>query len=147
MRDSRVTIFTGAPVTISTATTTNGATIDLLSNVYGDFKEGVGVGYGIGVELSFTSITGTNNNVNVYWEVSDDDATWETDTQILEGELSALKTASGTKIMVPTRFRTNRRYCRITVVTTTMTASSFILNAWLSDGTPEHTYGEVYLRK
>jgi len=146
MRDSRVTIFTGAPVTISTATTTNGATIDLLTNVYGDFKEGVGVGYGIGVELSFTSITGVNNNVNVFWQVSDDDATWETDAQILEGELSTLL-GTGTKIMVPTRFRTNRRYCRIVVVTTTMTASSFILNAWLSDGTPEHTYGQSYMRK
>ena len=146
MRDSRVTIFTGAPVTISTATTTNGATIDLLTNVYGDFKEGVGVGYGIGVELSFTSITGVNNNVNVFWQVSDDDATWETDAQILEGELSTLL-GTGTKIMVPTRFRTNRRYCRIVVVTTTMTASSFILNAWLSDGTPEHVYGQAYLRK
>lgn len=148
MRDSRVSFFSGTPnLTINSATTTNGSTIDLKSGYVGDYFEGAPVKYGIGVELMFSSITSTNNNVVLRWEVSDDDSTWLVDQEILNGELSALKTSAGTKVVVPTRLRTPRRYCRLVIVTSGMAGSSFVVNAWLSDGTTDQGYGESYLRK
>lgn len=147
MRDSRITVFgssAGDPVTISTATTTNGATIDLKSGYVGDYFIGAPAGYGLGVDIIFKTITGTANNVDCFWQVSLDGTTWETDQKILEGELSAIKTAAGTKIEVPTRLRTKFRYARISIVTTTMTSSSFVVQAWVSDGTVNQAYGQAY---
>lgn len=146
MRDSRVSFFSGTPnKAISTADTFNGTTIDLKSGYTGDYFQGAPVGYGVGVEIMFSSITGTNNNIVLKWQVSDDDSTWVDDQRIIDGELSALDGA-GTKVIVPTRLRTNRRYCRLVLVTTTMTTSSFVLNAWVSDGTTVHGHGETYKR-
>lgn len=146
MRDSRVTIFNSTPLTVSTATTTNGATLDLKSGYVGDYFEGSPEGYGVGIKVLFTSITGTNNNVVLKWQVSDNGSTWVDGDTVLAGELSAL-VAGGTKIEVPTRFEHVRRYARLVLVTTTMTTSSFVLNAWLSDGTTDQAYGQTYLVK
>lgn len=147
MRDSRVSFFAGTPnLTISTATTTNGSTIDLKSGYTGTYFEGAPEEYGLGVEVMFTSITGTNNNVVLRWEVSNDGSTWIVDQEILNGELSAL-TGSAGRISVSSRLKSPRRYCRLVIVTTTMTTSSFIVNAWLSDGTTDHGYGQTWLIK
>lgn len=144
MRDARVTIFAGTPLTISTATTTNGETIDFKSGFTGNEFEGA-LGYGLGVEVMFTSITSTDNNVVLKWQVSDDASTWIDDQEVYNGELSVTK-GSGTKVIVPTRFNGLRRYARLVCTTTGMSGSSFILQAWLSDGTPKGAYGEMYVR-
>jgi len=146
MRDPRITLITGTPLTISTATTTNGPTIDFKSGYVGNYFEGSPEGYGFGVEVMFTSITGTNNNVVLKWQVSDNGSTWVDDQTILSGELSAL-VAGGTKVIVPSRLETARRYARLVIVTTTMTTSSFVVNAWPSDGTTDLGYGQPNLRK
>lgn len=152
MRDARVALFTGTPLTISTATTTYGPTLDLKSGYVGDFFEGSPTGYGLRIEVMFTTITSTNNNVKLKWQVSDDNfSTVDDDQMILEGELSALVTAggtagTGTKIIVPSTLRTTARYARLAIVTTGMSGSSFIVNAWLSDGVTDQGRGQNYYR-
>lgn len=147
MRDARVALFAGTPLTISTATTTNGSTINLKSGYVGDYFEGAPTGYGLGVEVMFSTITSTNNNVVLRWEVSDDGSTWVADQIILDGELSVLKTSRGTKVIVPSRLYTARQYARLAIVTTGMSGSSFIVDAWISDGTTDLGFGEPALRR
>lgn len=137
MRDPRFEIFTSSPITVSTATTTNGATLNLLTlgiDVDGDYWEGAPPGYGLGVEVMFYTITSTNNNVTLKWQVSDDGSTWVDDQQVYAGELSATQ-GDGTKVIVSTRLRTQRQYARLAIVTTGMSGSSFLVNAWVSDAT------------
>ena len=149
IRDSRVSFFTSQPGTataISTATTTNGTTIDLKSGYTGSYFEGAQYLYGLRVHVLFTSITSTNNNVVLKWQVSDDNSTWYDDQQILVGELSALKTSAGTKVEVGSTLRTNRRYVRLCLVTTGMSGSSFSFNTWVDEGAPSYGYGGSTLR-
>lgn len=146
MRETRITLFSGLPLTISTATTTNGLTLDLKSGYVGDFFEHIPAeSHGLSVELMFTTITSTNNNVVVKWQVSDDDSTWVDDVTVYSGELSVSK-GTGTKVVIGTTFRQIRRYARLVVVTTGMSGSSFIMQAWVSDGVPTATYGKTYIR-
>lgn len=146
MRDSRVTIFTGAPLTISTATTTNGATIDLQSGYTGDYIEGAPAGHGIGIAILFTSITGSQADVDCYWQVSLDGSTWETDQKIIEGALDELDGANN-RIEVTSRLRTKFRYARVVIVSSNMSGSSFIVQAWLNDASIDQAYGQAYLVK
>lgn len=145
MRDPRITVFTSAPVTVSSATTTNGATIDLKDNYTGNYFEGAPEGYGVGVEVMFYDVTGTNNNIVLKWQVSADNGTWIDDQRVAAGELSAL-IGSGTKFIVPTRLETAFRYIRLCVVSTGMGTSSFKVNAWVSDGTTNLGYGQPHAR-
>ena len=143
MRDPRFEIFTSSPITVSTATTTNGATLNLLTlgiDVDGDYWEGAPAGYGLGVEVMFYDVTSTNNNVTLKWQVSDDGSTWVDDQQVFAGELSTLIGDSGTKYITSTRLRTKRQYARLAIVTTGMSGSSFKVNAWVSDGTSQHGF-------
>lgn len=143
MRDPRVALFSGLPITISTATTTNGSTLDLKNlglKVDGDLFAGSPVGYGLGVEMLFYDITGTDVNVSVKWQVSDDGSTWVDDQQVIPtSDLDTLDNG-GTKIVVSTRLVTKRRYARLVVITTGMVSSSVKLNAWLSDGTNPYAF-------
>lgn len=139
MRDTRVTIFSGAPLTINTNVTTNGDTLDLKSgigNYVGDYFEGSPNGYGIRVELLFSSITGTRIDIAIKWQDSDDGSTWyDAGTVLADSNLMTLTTASpNDKYAVPTAFYTARRYARLVVTTTDVSSGSFVLNAWLSDG-------------
>jgi hypothetical protein len=135
MRDSRITLFAGLPVTINSAITTTGSTLDFKAGVgqyVGDYFEGSPGS--LPVELMFSSITSTNNNAVVTWEVSDNGSNWVVDQEIYSGELSVTMGTLGTKVILPTRLNTPRRYGRLKVVTSGMSGSSFILNAWVSDG-------------
>lgn len=148
MRDSRVSFFAGTPnLAVSTATTINGTTIDTKSGYVGDYFEGVPEGYGIGIEVMFTSIVSTNNNVVLKWQMSSDNSTWTDGFRIYDAELSASKGTNGTKVIVPTRLDgLQHRYVRLVIVTTGMAGSSFVVNAWLSDGTTDVIDGSAYLR-
>lgn len=150
MRDSRIQLFTGLPLTISTSTTTTGDSQDLLSGyVVGSNFEGAPKGYGIGVEIMLSSITGTAFEVEIYWETSDDDSTWVRDALVLEAlEVVAALAASngGTKMIIPSRLTSKRRYARLKVVTTNVSGESCILNAWVSDGTHNLAYGGDNIR-
>jgi len=152
MRDPRVALFSGLPITVSTATTTNGSTLDLLNlnlGIDGDYWEGSPNGYGLGVELLFYTITGTQADVNIKWQVSDDGSTWVDDQQVIP--TTALdEVVTGSKVAISTRLRTARRYARLVVTSVNMTSSSFIFNAWLSDGTNDYAFaksGGAYIRK
>ena len=152
MRDSRVTIFNGgAALTVSTNTTVTGDTIDLLNGfVVGSYFEGAPSGYGIGVEIMLSSITGTAYNVEIYWETSSDNSTWTRDALVLPSTSDpvALLAASngGTKMVIPTRLTSKRRYARLKVISTNISGESFVLQAWLSDGTPSLAYGADNIR-
>lgn len=139
MRDTRISLFAGLPLTISTNTTTNGTTIDLKNGYVGDYFEGAQVGYGFGVEILLYTITGTSFNVAIKWQVSDDDSTWVDDQMIYDAEVVAA-VSGGTKLAIASRLRTPRRYCRLVVTTTNISSESFIMNAWVSDGTTDHGY-------
>jgi hypothetical protein len=152
MRDSRVTIFnSGAALTVSADGTTTGDTIDLLQGYeVGSYFEGAPSEYGIGVEIMLSTVTGTAFNVEIYWETSDDNSTFVRDALVLESSADpvALIAASngGTKMIVPTRLTSKRRYARLKVVTTNMSSESFVLQGWLSDGTPSLAYGGDNIR-
>lgn len=145
MRDSRITLITGLPLTISTNTTITGDTQDLMSGyVTGGYFEGAPSGYGIGIEVMLSSITGTAFSIEIYWETSDDDSTWVRDALIYEATdvVAALAASNGgTKIIVPSRLTSKRRYARIKVVSTNISGESCVLNAWVSDGTPSLAFG------
>jgi len=150
MRDARIALFSATPITVSTSSTTTGLTQDLLSGyVPGTTFEGAPSGYGIGVEVMLSTITGTSFEVEIYWETSDDDSTWVRDALVLKvTELIATLAASngGTKMIIPSRLTSKRRYARLKVVSTNMSSESFILNAWVSDGTPSLAYGGDNIR-
>lgn len=147
MRDSRITIFTGAPLAITTATTTNGATIDLQSGYVGDYIEGAPAGHGLGIEIIFSSITGSQADVDCYWQVSLDGSTWETDQKIIEGALDQLDGSISNAIRVKSRLRTTFRYARVVIVSSNMGGSSFNVNAWVTDASIDQAYGQKYLVK
>lgn len=157
MRDSRVAVFTGTPGTdidVSTATTTNGATLDLLNlniGIDGDYWQGSPNGYGLGVELLFYSITGAQADVAIKWQVGDDGTNWVDDQQVIPATAldEVVADSPGGKIAISTRLRTNRRYARLVVTSTNMSGSSFSFNAWLSDGTNDFAHaksGGPYIR-
>ena len=139
MRDTRISLFAGLPVTINSNATLNGTTIDLKSGYVGDYFEGAEVGYGFGVQMLFYTITGTSFNIAVKWQVSDDDSTWVDDQTVYSGEVVAAS-AAGTKLELSTRIRTPRRYVRLVVTSTNISSESCIMNAWVSDGTTDHGY-------
>lgn len=142
MRETRVTIFSGAPVTVNSDTTTTGDTIDLKDNYAGNYFEGAPNGYGVGVELLFSSITGTRIDVDAYWEDSDDGTTWYAKDKIFaDADIVALSSDGTGKLALPTRLVGARRYARIVVVTTNTNSASFTLNAWVSDAT--NPYGKA----
>lgn len=150
IRESRVSLFSGMPLAataISTATTTNGSTIDFKSGYTGNYFEGAQYKYGFNVHLLFTSIVSTNNNVVVKWQVSDDGSTWRDSDEVLRGELSVLMgTNGGTKVEVPSRLVTNRRYARLVITTTGMSGSSFNVNAWVDEGSGSYANGQPLIR-
>lgn len=152
MRDPRVALFAGLPITVSTATTTNGATLDLKNlgiEIDGDLFHGSPKEYGLGVEILITSITGTDANATIKWQVSDDGSTWVDDQQVIPvTDLDAF-VAGGTKIEISTRLMTKRRYARLVVTSSGMVSSSFVFNAWLSDGTNPYAFatGTAFMRK
>jgi hypothetical protein len=145
MRESRVAIFSGQPAAVTavnSATTVTGNTLDLKSGFTGTYFEGAMEEYGLGVDILITSVVSTNNNIDIFWEVSPDNfATTYRDIQILKGEVSALIAAinaNGTKLEFGTRLKTPYRYARIKLTTTGMAGSSFNFNTWVNDGTPEY---------
>lgn len=140
MRDSRLELFTSQPVTISSNTTTNGKTIDLLDNYVGDYSEGAEVAYGIGVEILVYDITGTRIDLQLKWQVSDDGSSWVDDQEIYPDTNIMTASANGTKLAISTRLRTPRRYARVVAVTTDNNAGSFKMRGWASDGTTKHGY-------
>lgn len=139
MRDIRVAIFTGTPLTINTNVTTNGATLTLTDGyTIGSYYEGQPAGYGLGVELLFYTITGTRIDIAIKWQVSDDASTWVDDQTVLDSANLMTLTTGGTKYAISTRLRTTRKYARLVVTTANVSGSGqFIMNAWLSDATEQ----------
>ncbi len=139
MRDSRITVITGGPVTITTDTTTNGATINFEDDRAGNFLTGTfGSGYGLGVELLLDAIGGTAFTVAVKTQVSDDDSTWVDDVFVLDAlEIVAASAngAAGDNIKIPMRINTSRKHARVVVTTTSGNSGTFTLDGWVSDGT------------
>lgn len=150
MRDSRIVLFPGTPnLAVSTAATFNGNTIDLKSGYTGTYFDGnVGKSdYGIGVEFIFTTVTGNAVNATIKWQVSDDGSTWVDDVVVIDvTDIDAAIGTTGTKYIVPSRFETIRRYIRAVLTTSGMGSSSFVFNAFVSDGTPEAAWGKSYKR-
>lgn len=144
MRDTRITLFNSQPVTMSTDTTENGTTLDLLENRVGDYKEGAPAGYGIGVEILVvpTSATGTDITLALKWQVSDDGSTWVDDQVIMDAtnviDTTVDATVVGTKMSIPSRLRTDRRYARVVATTTATSSGSFTIRGWASDGSTKH---------
>lgn len=144
MRDTRITLFDSQPVTVSSNTTVNGTTLDLLENRVGDYKEGAEAGYGIGVEILVvpTSATGTDITLALKWQVSTDGSSWTDDqeiypaTNVIDETVDA--TPVGTKLAIPTRLRTPNRYARVVATTTSTSSGSFTIQGWASDGTTKH---------
>jgi len=135
MRDARVTFIAGLPLTISADGTTTGESIDLKSGYVGDYFEGAPAGYGLGGEILLTSITGTSFTVEIYWETSSDDSTWVRDELIYPATDVVAAVSGGTKLVIPFRLRTERRYARMKIVAASISGESFIIKGvWLSDG-------------
>lgn len=135
MRESRVTFIAGLPLTVSADGTTTGESIDLKSGYVGDYFEGSPAGYGLGGEILLTSITGTAFTVEAYWETSSDNSTWVRDELIYPATDVVAASAGGTKLVIPFRLRTPRRYARMKIVSASMSGESFVITGvWLSDG-------------
>ena len=135
MRDSRITLIAGLPLTISADTTTTGETQDLKSGYVGDYFEGAPAGYGLGGEILLTSITGTAFTVEIYWETSSDNSTWVRDELVYPATNVVAAVSGGTKLAIPFRLRTTRRYARLKIVSASMSSESFVITgAWISDG-------------
>lgn len=135
MRESRVTFISGLPLTISTNTTTTGETIDLKSGYTGDYFEGAMAGYGLGGEILVTSITGTAFELEVYWETSSNGSTWVRDGLIYPATDVVAASSGGTKLVIPFRLKTTRRYARMKIVSTNISGESCVITGvWLSDG-------------
>ena len=135
MRESRVTFIAGLPLTISADGTTTGESIALKSGYTGDYFEGAPAGYGLGGEIILTSITGTAFTVEAYWETSSDNSTWVRDELIYPATDVVAAVSGGTKLVLPFRLRTSRRYARMKIVAASISGESFIIY-WvgLADG-------------
>lgn len=153
MRDSRLDLFTSQPVTLNSATTENGETIDLLDNYVGDYFQGTEFMYGIGVEVIIYDSQGAAGTdalgVTVKIQVADDDGagspdTWVDDAIVYDTDdfEQELADSGGTKLALPFRIHTQRQYARIVVVTTieSGSASDVKIRGWASDGSPRHSY-------
>ena len=142
MRETRVTVWDNAEGAITADGTVNGPTIDLLENYTGSYKEGTGQ-YGLGVEIVCTSISGNEFSLTFKWQVSDDASTWVDHEQIYTttGPVAAAA-APKTKIVLPTRLKTPRRYARIVRVIANIVAADATITtkAWVSDGTTKFGY-------
>ena len=135
MRESRVTLISGLPLTVSADGTTTGETIDTKDGYVGDYFEGAPAGYGLGGEILLTSITGTAFTVEIYWETSSDGSTWVRDELIYPATDVVAAVSGGTKLAIPFRLRTVRRYARMKIVSAGISGESFVIaGVWLSDG-------------
>lgn len=135
MRESRVTLIGSLPLTINSNTTVTGETLDLKSGYTGDYFEGSPAGYGLGGEILITSITGTAFELEVYWETSTNGSTWVRDELVYPATDVVAAVSGGTKLVIPFRLRTTRRYARLKIVSTNISGESCIITgAWLSDG-------------
>lgn len=135
MYDTRVEVWNNDEGTVSADATTNGSTIDLLSEYVGDHREGTGY-YGVGVQIILAAITGNAFSVTFKWQVSDDGSTWVDDQQIYTvTDITAAKgPTNGLKLS--TRLRTPRRYARIVRVVSGISGAdaSFNQKAFVADG-------------
>ena len=132
MNDSRVTLWTN-PTTISTNTTTNGPTLDVFGSVgvAGSHITGTGIesdGYGVRVQLV---PTGTAFNLTVKVQESPDDSNWYDLKTLYVGD--PVSDLVGSKITIESMVAPSRRYIRLAIVSTNISAESCVVNAWITD--------------
>ena len=132
MNDSRITFWTN-PTTISTNTTTNGPTVDVFGSVgvAGSHITGTGIesdGYGVRVQIV---PTGTAFNLVVKVQESANDSDWYDLKTLWSGDPVA--TLVGSKITIESMVAPSRRYIRLAIVSTNISAESAVVNAWITD--------------
>ena len=156
MRDSRITLITAQPVTVSSDATAFGATLDLKDGYVGDHWYGTGP-YGLPVEFMVsTVVTGTGDGFTlvVGWQDSEDGSNWdynaECGTITFDTDGNILKKDGTTKLnltrgKVSMRLRTARRYARLYWTSAGITGGETVnVQAWVSDGTKAFNDGVIY---
>lgn len=141
MRETRVNVWN--TTTVTTNTTINGPTIDLLNGYVGGHLYGTGE-YGIGVELvADNAVAGTTAySVKLKWQHSTDGTSWDdfgtigtfdVDTAgkfVVNGSASPLS-----RDVLKSNAEMARRYARIVAVSSGFAGgASLRLRGWLADG-------------
>lgn len=156
MRDSRITLITAQPITISTNTTTYGNWIDLEDGYVGDHLYGTGP-YGLPAEIMVNGVvTGTGDGFTLVcgWQDSEDGANAKSSVNVgtftIDTDGNIQKTDGVTDLgltrgKLSARLVTARRYARLYFTSAGITGGETIdVQAWVSDGTKKFNDGVVY---